>query len=129
MEYATLEISLEIHEPPHPDLPVWSYTESDEHNGRQWRHIRRIKVLQFDRIVEYVEDMGPYGGAGFVIPGGIRHSGGRYESLHTVGELSDVAEQFKLTSRDYWQLSYDESQRLASKKKGRTVYGRRYVRR
>ena len=123
-----MSMRLEIHEPPHPDLPVWSYTESDEHNGRQWRHVRRIKVFQFGRIVEYVEDMGPRGGTGFVIPGGVRLDNGHYESLHSVGELQDVASEFKLVSKaaDLVALAVDDEHRRASARKGRKVYGKRY---
>ena len=130
-----MEIKIEIHEPPHPDMPAWSYMESDEFNGRQWRHIARTKVFQFGRIVDYTEDLGPVGGQAFVIPGGVRKSNGHYESLHSVGELQDIAEQYKLDSawheefhgqmHDLAQLYHDEQERRRSVKVGRKVYARR----
>ena len=136
-----MEIKIEIHEPPHPDMPAWSYMESDEFNGRQWRRVRRIKVFQFNRIVDYIDDMGPSqytvsgGEPAFVIPGGVRKSNGHYESLHSVGELQDIAEQYKLASawheeflgqtHDLAQLYHDEQERRRSVKVGRKVYARR----
>ena len=130
-----MEIKIEIHEPPHPDLSAWSYTESDEFNGRQWRHIARTKVFQFNRIVDYVEYLGPAGDKSFVIPGGVRKSNGHYESLHSVGELQEIAESFKLASawheeflgqpHDLPQLYHDEQERRQSVRKGRKIYARR----
>src|SRR5574341_36057 len=127
-------IKLEFHgESPHPDLPAWSYTESDEHNGKRMRHVRRIKVFQFDRIVEYVEDIGKKNGVGFIIPGGIRTESGHYVSLHTVGELQDIAAEFKLHTKlaaitsnvsDLHGLYHDEMERRSNIRKGRKLYGR-----
>ena len=118
-------MDIEIHEPPHPDMPAWSLMES----GKE----RRTKVFQFNRIVTYVESFVEPVSKAFVIPGGIRKSNGHYESLHTVGELRDIAEQYKLTTA--WheelgdplnmpQLYHNEMERRQSLRKGRKVYGR-----
>lgn len=124
-------MKLQILGKPHPDLPAWSYTESDEYNGRTMRHMRRIKVFEHSQIIEYVEDIGEPTGTGFVIPGGITTSSGHHESEHTVGELIDVAENYKLTKVDWKAISDDEFNRRQSASKGRNIYGRyrRYERR
>ena len=121
-------MQIEIHEPPHPDMPAWSLTESDEGYGKRLRHIRRTQVFQFNRIVEYVEDIGKGNGIGFIVPGGIRKPNGHYESLHSAGELRDIAESFKLTKNDPLNLYHDEQEQRQSARKGRKVYGRNSAR-
>ena len=112
---------------PHPDLPVWSYTEQDEVNklGKA-NHVCRIKVFQFDRIVEYIQYTGKPNQVGFIIPGGVTLPNGKHESLQTVREFQDIADAYKLTKAgvNWLEVSDDEFSRRKAAAKGRVVYGR-----
>jgi hypothetical protein len=92
LEAATLAISM--------DEPCWGLSEENllrptpGGRGTSWRRIQRITVMRQDRPTVYEEDLGPeerFPAVPFTIPGGVLTGNGKYEILHTVGELREIA--------------------------------------
>ena len=117
-----------------PDEGCWSLAEYDEQSGlpgvgvRRFRHIR---VMRLQKPCDYVEDIGPPGRPGFVIPGGYRNPQGRYTIVHTVGELTEIAENFKpalvgeIEPHDLLQGYHNEMERRRAITKGRKTWLRK----
>jgi hypothetical protein len=88
---ATIEVSL--------DEPCFNLVEVNlmHPSGRALHRYLILSVVRGGRLAEYREDMGPavrYGQQ-LRIPGGVFWDNGRFECLHTVGELLDIAEELR----------------------------------
>ena len=78
-----------------------------------WHRYQVILVIRGDKLAEFQRDLGPRGKFSvgeFRIPGGLTHTNGKIEIVHTVGELVDIADTLRMDS-DSWQTdilpSYD----------------------
>jgi len=90
------------------DEPALNLSEVDLQSGRGWRRYRIITLVRGDRLFEYKKDLCPAkraSGSPFRIPGGyIDDQTGRIYIEHTVGELIDIAEQWKLKNRTPYNI-------------------------
>jgi hypothetical protein len=83
------------------DEGCWSLKESNEQSpgSRGWRRYQIIRVIRGDALAEFRRDLGParkFKTDQFAIPGGVvDETTGRFELLHTVGELYDMAEHLR----------------------------------
>jgi hypothetical protein len=78
-----------------------------------WNRYQVILVIRGDKLAEFQRDLGPrdkFSVGEFRIPGGLTHTNGKIEIVHTVGELVDIADTLRMDS-DSWQTdilpSYD----------------------
>ena len=84
-------------------MDEWAYSlkEVNEQspNSKGWRRYMLIRVMRDDTLAEFRRDLGParrFKADQFVIPGGVvDETTGRFELLHTVGELYDIAEHLR----------------------------------
>lgn len=80
------------------DEPAFSLAEVNLQSpgSRGWRRYQLIQVMRNDRPAEYRENLGPakkFSADQFCILGGVQNEiTGRFEILHTVGELRDIAD-------------------------------------
>ncbi len=80
------------------DEGCWSLKEVNEQSpgSRGWRRYQVIRVIRGDTLAEFRRNLGParkFKSDQFAIPGGVvDETTGRFELLHTVGELYDMAE-------------------------------------
>ena len=80
------------------DEPAWSLKEilGPAPDSKSVRRFQVIKVVRGDRLAEFRRDLGRadrFTAGEFAIPGGVSDPAtGRFELLHTVGELVDIAD-------------------------------------
>lgn len=79
-----------------PNEPCFNLSEMDLQTpgSKGWHRIQRLVVVRGDRLAEYREDLGPrehFKAPPFRIPGGYQTDEGKYEIVHSVAELQDLA--------------------------------------
>ena len=117
------------------DEPAWSLSEVNLQSGTGWHRYQIIAVMRGQKPAEYKIDMGPvenFKAEQFCIPGGVNDNG-RIEILHTVGELQDIADHFRLGSlaydrenivtTDLWARYFAEKEQEKNLLRGRKLYG------
>ncbi len=90
-------------------------------------------VVRADRLAEYREDMGPtkeFATREFRILGGVPVGNGRYDILHTVGELCDIADAMHRKVFDYEEEHkitgssiYDYLEQLDRQRQRKSTFG------
>ena len=84
-----------------PDDPAYGLYELNypAQGTGSWHRYQIIQVMRGDRVVEHRTDLGPakkYSAIPQIrIPGGVVLDSGRFEVVHTVGELREIADQMR----------------------------------
>lgn len=92
-----------------PDEPCFGLAEMNL-QGPSYRGFHRyqiVYVIRADHLAEHREDLGlaaRFHADQFRIPGGVVSDLGRYEIVHTVGELRDIADQLRFRSSQAAQI-------------------------
>lgn len=97
-----------------------------------FRRYQTIRVVRNDRDATYTRDMGPvseYSAYELVIPGGVR-VGDKFEMLHTVGELIDIADLLRNQPKEEWDgpsdmlgTYADERENMSLQRNGHSTFG------
>ena len=91
------------------DEPCFNLSELNRLSAPPDQTLHRYQVLlvvRDDRLAEYREDLGPatnFTRPEFRVPGGVSLGGGKFEILHTVAELQEVADHLRHES---WSLPF-----------------------
>lgn len=106
-------LSVSMDEPAFNLSEVNLLTPETVRGSTDWHRYQVILVMRGDKLAEFQRDLGPRGKFSvgeFRIPGGLTHTNGKIEIVHTVGELVDIADTLRMDS-DGWQTdtlpSYD----------------------
>lgn len=94
------------------DEPCWSLSDLIQMSpdSKSVNRYEVVKIMRGERIVEFRRSLGPainFNAEEFVIPGGVQN-GGRFQVLHTVGQLREIAEAFREEKPRAPQLEPDD---------------------
>ena len=80
------------------DEPCFTLCELDLQSGHGFHSFQVLYLMRGDKLSEFFYDLGlssKFKADQFRIPGGVITPNGRYEILHTVGELQEIADEIR----------------------------------
>ena len=99
-----------------PNEPCYQLSEINLQAGHGWHRFEVVTVVRADRLARYHRDLGPrerFVGEEFHLIGGFTTDSGKYDIVHTVDELRDIALHLRSRPRqpkpksNLWQRFYD----------------------